>query len=145
MFSEQAFSGEYLHSIDEKGRLTIPVKFRPALAEGMYITRGLDGCLFVYPPQAWRALAEQVAKLPLTETAARHFSRMIFSSTECRLDKQGRILLPQHLREHAGLDNEAVIIGVNSRLEIWNPERWRELTALMEEQQFAEQLSSLEI
>jgi len=92
------FAGEFEHTVDAKGRLTIPVKFREALADGLYLTRGLDGCLFAYPPDAWRQIAEQVANRPLTESGARSFSRMFYSSTECRLDKQGRILIPAQLR-----------------------------------------------
>lgn len=141
------FSGEYEHTIDDKGRLTIPAKFRAKLAEGLFVTRGLDGCLFVLPPDAWEALSEKVASLPLAQGSARLFSRMIYSGTECKLDKQGRILLPPPLREHADIDSEAVVIGVNSRLEIWSKKRWQELITRMEEESglIAEQLASLGI
>ncbi|MBC7249274.1 MAG: division/cell wall cluster transcriptional repressor MraZ [Anaerolineae bacterium] len=139
------FSGEFEHTVDAKGRVTIPAKFRDALADGLYLTRGLDGCLFAYPPDAWRQIAEQIADRPLTENGARSFSRMLYSSTECRLDKQGRILIPAQLREYAAIENEAVIIGMNSRLEIWSKERWREFTAKMMEEVFAQQMSGLGI
>jgi len=141
------FSGEYEHTIDDKGRLTIPAKFRAKLAEGLFVTRGLDGCLFVLPPDAWEALSEKVASLPLAQGSARLFSRMIYSGTECKLDKQGRILLPPPLREHADIESEAVVIGVNSRLEIWSKKRWQELITRMEEESglIAEQLASLGI
>lgn len=141
------FSGEYKHVIDDKGRLTIPADFRPHLAEGFFVTRGLDGCLFVLPPAARDALAEKVANLPLSQAGARLFSRMICSGTECELDKQGRILLPAPLREHADIESEVVIIGVNSRLEIWSEKRWQEQTIKMEEESssIAEQLASLGI
>jgi MraZ protein len=139
------FSGEYTHTVDAKGRLTIPVKFREALAEGLYLIRGLDGCLFAYPPDAWQQIADQVADHPLTENGARSFSRMFFSSTECRLDRQGRILIPAQLREYAAIENEAVIIGMNSRLEIWSKERWQEFTSGMMEDVFAQQMSGLGI
>jgi MraZ protein len=138
------FSGEYEHTVDEKGRLTIPAKFRAGLAEGLFVTRGLDGCLFVFPPSAWRILSEKVANLPLSQASARLFSRMIYSGTECKLDKQGRILLPPPLREYADIESEVVITGVNSRLEIWSKKRWQEQTTRMEEESglMAEQLAS---
>jgi MraZ protein len=165
------FFGEFEHTIDDKGRLTIPVGFRDELAEGMFVSRGLDGCVFVYPLDSWKALVEKVATLPLNKKDARYFSRLIYSGTECKLDKQGRILLPsslrQHaaievnrtrirqdrswlpssLRKHAAIENEVVIIGVNSRLEIWSKERWQEVTAQLENEgaTFAEQLDSLGI
>lgn len=141
------FSGEYEHALDEKWRLIIPAKFRPGLAEGLFVTRGMDGCLFVFPPNAWRILSEQVATLPLSQPGARLFSRMIFSGTECKLDKQGRILLPLPLREHANIENEVVVVGVNSRLEIWSKERWQEQTAKMEDESgsIGEQLTNFGI
>ncbi len=141
------FSGEYEHTIDDKGRLTIPAKFRAKLAEGLFVTRGLDGCLFVLPPDSWEALSEKVASLPLAQGSARLFSRMIYSGTECKLDKQGRILLPPPLREHADIESEVVVIGVSSRLEIWSNKRWQELITRMEEESglIAEQLASLGI
>ena len=106
------FSGEHDHTVDDKGRLIIPAKFRAGLAEGLFITRGLDGCLFVFPPNAWRVLSEKVADLPLSEASARLFSRMIYSGTECKLDKQGRILLPPPLRGHANMESGVVVLGV---------------------------------
>jgi len=141
------FSGEYEHTIDDKGRLTIPAKFRAKLAEGLFVTRGLDGCLFVLPPDSWEALSEKVASLPLAQGSARLFSRMIYSGTECKLDRQGRILLPPPLREHGDIESEVVVIGVNSRLEIWSKKRWQELITRMEEESglIAEQLASLGI
>ncbi len=141
------FLGEYEHAIDDKGRLTIPAKFRAGLAEGVLVTRGLDGCLFVLPPAAREALSEKVANFPLSQASARLFSRMIYSGTECKLDKQGRILIPPTLRDHANIESEVVVIGVNSRLEIWSKERWQEMTTRMEEESgsIAEQLTSLGI
>jgi MraZ protein len=141
------FSGEYEHAVDDKGRLIIPAKFRPGLAEGLFVTRGLDGCLFVLPPATWRALSEKMADLSLVQASARLFSRMIYSGTECKLDKQGRILLPPPLRAHADIESEVVITGVDSRLEIWSKKRWQELTVKMEEESgsIAEQLASLGI
>jgi len=87
-------SGEYEHTVDDKGRLIIPAKFRARLAEGLFVTRGLDGCLFIFPPDRWKDLSEKMANLSLVQASARLFSRMIYSGIECKLDKQGRILLP---------------------------------------------------
>ena len=141
------FSGECEHTLDEKGRLIIPVKFRAGLADGLFITRGLDGCLFGFPPNTWRELSEKVSDLPLSHAGARLFSRMIFSGTECKLDKQGRVLIPPPLRAHANIESEVVITGVDTRLEIWGKERWQEMTVKMEEQSsfIGEQLTNLGI
>jgi MraZ protein len=141
------FFGEFEHTIDDKGRLTIPARFRDELADEVFVSRGLDGCLFVYPPDSWEALVEKVATLPLSKRDARYFSRLICSGSECKLDKQGRILLPSSLREYAAIKSEVVIIGVNSRLEIWSRERWQVVTAQLENEgaTFAEQLDSLGI
>ena len=141
------FSGEYEHVLDEKGRLIIPAKFRAHLADGLFVTRGLDGCLFVFPPDTWREMSEKVSNLPLAHPGARLFSRMIFSGTECKLDRQGRILIPPPLRAHANIESEVVITGVDSRLEIWSKERWQEMTTKMEEESsfIAEQLTNLGI
>jgi MraZ protein len=147
MGSPPQFSGEYEHTLDEKGRLIIPAKFRAGLAQGSFITRGMDGCLFIFPPNAWKDLSEKVGNLPINEAHARLFSRMIFSGTECKLDRQGRILLPPSLREHAEIENEVVVIGVNSRLEIWSKKRWQEQTTRMEEESssIGEQLTNFGI
>ncbi len=141
------FSGEFRHSIDEKGRLIIPVKFRPALKEGMFLTRGLDGCLFIFPSSTWNELAQKVKELPLTNPAARAFSRLVLSGEECQMDKLGRILIPAHLREFAGLDNSAVIVGQGNRIEVWSERRWKELVERFtkEEEAFAEQFKELGI
>ncbi|MBM4465617.1 MAG: division/cell wall cluster transcriptional repressor MraZ [Chloroflexi bacterium] len=141
------FSGEHEHTLDDKGRLTIPAKFRAGLAEGLFITRGMDGCLFVFPPNAWKIISEKVANLPLSDPNARLFSRMIFSGLECKLDRQGRILLTPPMRDHANIESEVVVIGVNSRLEIWSKERWQGQTTRMEEESssIGEQLTSFGI
>lgn len=141
------FSGEYEHTVDDKGRLIIPAKFRPDLEAGLFVTRGLDGCLFVLPPKTWEELSAKVAKLPLAQAGARLFSRMIYSGAECELDKQGRILLPAPLRAHADIESNVVVTGVNSRLEIWSQKRWQEITTKMEEESslIAEQLTDLGI
>ncbi|MFQ6058211.1 MAG: division/cell wall cluster transcriptional repressor MraZ [Anaerolineae bacterium] len=140
-------SGEYRHSIDDKGRVIIPAKFRAALADGVYVTRGLDGCLFAFPLDAWEAMAQKLVKLSLMSRDARYFSRMMFSGDVFPLDKLGRINLPAPLLDHANIEvgQEVVIVGVNSRLEIWSTERWRRVTERIEKESdlFAEQLAEL--
>ncbi|SCG83202.1 Protein mraZ [Proteiniborus sp. DW1] len=119
------FIGEYQHSIDSKGRLIVPAKFREGLGDVFIITKGLDNCLFVYPKSEWTILEEKLKLLPLTRKDARAFVRFFFSgATECELDKQGRILIPGNLREHCKIDKDAVIIGVSNRVEIWSKEEW---------------------
>jgi MraZ protein len=141
------FSGECEHTIDDKGRLIVPAKFRADLDEGLFVTRGLDGCLFVFPLNTWKELSEKMANLSLVKASARLFSRMIFSGVECTLDKQGRILLPPPLRAHANIESEVVITGVRNRLDIWSKKRWQEMTTRMEEESssIAEQLADLGI
>lgn len=119
------FIGEYQHSIDEKGRLIIPSKFREDLGYEFVMTKGLDGCLFVYPKKEWEVLENKLKSLPLTNKDARAFIRFFFSgASECILDKQGRVLVPSNLREHSKLEKDAVIIGVSTRLEIWSKSMW---------------------
>ena len=121
------FMGEFQHTVDSKGRLAIPSKFREELGENFIITRGLDGCIFVYPMNEWSNMEGKLKSLPLTKADARAFVRFFFSgATECEVDKQGRILLPQNLRDHAGIDKEAVIIGVSTRVEVWAKEKWQD-------------------
>jgi len=118
--------GEYQHAIDAKGRLIMPARFREELGDTFIVTRGLDQCLFVYPMDEWRILETRLKSLPMTQGNARAFVRFLFSgATECTLDKQGRILLPSHLREHAGITKDVVIIGVSTRAEIWAREHWQ--------------------
>lgn len=117
--------GEYKHNIDSKGRLIIPSKFRNDLGERFIVTRGLDGCLFGYPLEAWSALEEKLKKLPLAKKETRAFTRFFYSAaTECELDKQGRINIPQSLRQHADLEKACYVVGVSDRFEIWSEERW---------------------
>ncbi|MFM1650494.1 division/cell wall cluster transcriptional repressor MraZ [Brevibacillus sp. B_LB10_24] len=119
------FMGEYQHSIDEKGRLTIPAKFRDELGSSFVITRGLDQCLFVYPMDEWKVIEEKLKSLPFTKADARAFTRFFFSgATECEWDKQGRVNIPVNLRQHAKLAKECVVIGVSNRVEIWSKEGW---------------------
>lgn len=119
------FMGEYQHTLDTKGRLIIPARFREELGEKFVVTRGLDNCLFVYPLSEWSILEEKLKSLPLTKADARRFVRFLFSgATECQLDKQGRINLPVNLRQYAHIDKDVVVIGVSTRVEIWASEVW---------------------
>jgi MraZ protein len=142
------FLGEFSHALDEKGRLTIPARFRDELAGGLVITRGIDHCLSVYPRQGWNDLAERIAQLPLSQRNARNFSRLMFSGAADFIpDRQGRVLIPQALRDYAGLDSEAIIIGLYDKLEIWGPDNWTMVRAEVEEnpESIAEQLQELGI
>ena len=117
--------GEYQHILDDKGRVIMPSKFREDLGLNFIMTKGLDNCLFVYPKEEWAILEEKLRSLPLTNRDARAFVRFFFAgATECTLDKQGRVLIPGNLREHARLMKDAVIIGVSTRIEIWSKEEW---------------------
>mgnify|MGYP002627911445 CR=1 FL=1 len=123
------FMGEYNHTIDAKGRLIIPSRFRELLGEEFVLTKGLDGCLFIYPMDEWNAFEEKLRALPLTNKNARTFTRFfVAGATNCELDKQGRILLPPVLREYANLQKDVVLAGVLSRVEIWDKDRWLENT-----------------
>lgn len=119
------FIGEYQHTLDTKGRIIIPSKFREELGEEFVMTKGLDNCLFVYPKNEWAILEEKLKTLPLTNRDARAFIRFFFAgASEGSLDKQGRVLIPANLREHSKLDKDAVVIGVSTRMEIWSKEEW---------------------
>ena len=121
------FLGEYQHNIDPKGRLIIPSKFRELLGEQFVITKGLDGCLFVYPLDGWHELEDKLKSLPLTQRDARAFARIFFSgASEGELDKQGRVLLPPNLRTYAHITKETMIIGVGTRFEIWDLDTWQQ-------------------
>lgn len=120
------FIGEYAHTIDEKGRLAVPVKFRAAFANGAVVTRGMDSCLYIYPKAEWEELASQLAALPISQANARAFARlMLAGASDLELDKQGRAVIPAHLRTHAGLKNQAVVAGLYNRLEVWEPKSWQ--------------------
>ena len=119
------FMGEYNHTIDAKGRLIIPSKFRELLGEEFVLTKGLDGCLFIYPMDEWEAFEEKLRALPLTNKNARTFSRFfVAGATTCELDKQGRILVPGTLREYAGLEKDVILAGNLDRIEVWSKDRW---------------------
>ncbi|MGX6978502.1 division/cell wall cluster transcriptional repressor MraZ [Vagococcus elongatus] len=128
------FMGEYKHNIDAKGRLIMPAKFREELGEKFIVTRGLDGCLFGYPLNEWTHLEEKLKELPLAKKDARTFVRFFYSAaTECEIDKQGRINIPQTLRHHAELEKSCVVIGVSDRIEIWSEEKWQTFSEDAEE------------
>jgi len=119
------FMGQFQHSLDTKGRLIIPAKFRDILDLSFVLTKGLDKCLFVYPKDEWSLLEQKLKALPFTQKDARAFIRFFFAgAVETEIDKQGRILIPPHLREHAHIDRDVVIIGVSNRAEIWSRELW---------------------
>ncbi|RYL92865.1 division/cell wall cluster transcriptional repressor MraZ [Sporolactobacillus sp. Y61] len=120
------FMGEFTHNIDDKGRLIIPSKFRDELGETFVITRGLDQCLFVYPQSEWHRIEDKLKALPFTKKDARAFTRFFFSgASECGLDKQGRVSINLPLRNYAGLEKECTVIGVSTRLEIWDSKTWK--------------------
>ena len=128
------FLGEFEHTIDDKGRLTIPAKFRPELEGGVVVTRGLDGCLWAYSRSEWEILAGKIAQMPTTNQAARNFARFMFSSAfDSVPDRQGRVIVPQNLRDYAGIANEAVVIGVMNRVELWNPQKWSQVVNTVED------------
>ena len=119
------FIGEFQHTIDAKGRLIMPARFRDELGDTFVLTKGLDNCLFIYPKTEWQVVQTKLKALPLTNKDARAFVRFFFSgASECEADKQGRVLIPSNLREHAGLERDVVVIGVANRAEIWSKELW---------------------
>ncbi len=118
--------GEYEHSLDAKGRLIMPVKLRNDIGEKFIITKGLDGCLFVFSQTEWSNFESKLKELPLTNKNARDFVRFFLSgATECEIDKQGRFLIVNNLRTYANIEKEVIIIGVGTRIEIWNKETWK--------------------
>lgn len=140
------FIGEYSHSVDEKGRLSIPVKFRDELAVGCILTRGLDGCLWLYPQEEWNKIARQISELPITQKNARSFARFVLSGAmDLKVDKAGRINLPKYLADYAEIKGKVVVIGIDDRLEIWSAEKWESFKAEMEKnsEEVAENLAEI--
>ncbi len=122
--------GEYEHSLDVKGRLIMPAKLREDMGEKFIITKGLDGCLFGFSQTEWSNFEEKLKTLPLTNKNARDFVRFFLSGAiECEIDKQGRFLIASNLREYANMEKDVVIIGVGTRLEIWNRDKWKNYTS----------------
>jgi MraZ protein len=141
------FTGEYRHTVDDKGRVAVPARFRTQLAEGAFVSRWLDACLAIHTRSGWDALAAKVAELPITDQGSRLFQRFIFAgAVEVEVDRQGRILLPAFLREAAGLDGEAVVVGSRDHAEIWAPARWDDYRrALDDAQELAQAFEGLGI
>lgn len=138
--------GEYNHTVDAKGRLIVPSKFREQLGDEFVVTKGLDGCLFAYENTEWKALEEKLHALPLTNKSARKFARFFLAgASACEVDKQGRILLPSILREFAGIDKDAVLVGVGSRIEIWSKESWTNANVYDDMEEIAENMEGLGI
>ena len=140
------FLGEFDHSLDDKGRLAIPAKFRPELSQGLVLTRGLDRCLFAWPMAEWSAVAEKLGRLSLMHAEARRLQRLLFAgAVDTQLDRLGRVLVPAFLRSYAGLQDAAVVAGVLNRIEIWDRAQWAAERNAAEEQsaELAEHLSSL--
>ncbi|MFN3762119.1 MAG: division/cell wall cluster transcriptional repressor MraZ [Anaerolineae bacterium] len=126
------FLGEYIHTIDDKGRLVVPAKFRNALAGGMVITKGVDRCLVIYPMETWQAYRERISALPMMDRDARDLRRLVFAgAVDIVPDTQGRFVIPPSLREYAGLDGQVVIAGCDTYIELWNPEEWAKVQARM--------------
>ena len=141
------FIGEYAHAIDNKNRIIIPSKFREELGQKFVLTKGLDGCLYVYTLNEWKKLEEKLQKLPLTNKNARAFARFFFSgANEIETDKQFRTLISQNLLEYANIKKDIISIGVSNRIEIWSKEKWDEYNALnIDYDNIAEQMSELGI
>ncbi|MCM1282567.1 MAG: division/cell wall cluster transcriptional repressor MraZ [Muribaculaceae bacterium] len=140
------FMGEYSHTVDAKGRMIVPSRFREKLGNEFVVTKGLDGCLFVYSHEEWARIEENLREKPLTSKDARKFLRFFFAgAASCEVDKQGRILLPANLREYAGIDKEVVSLGVYSRVEIWSKERYEEGGDFEDMDEIAEHMAELGI
>jgi MraZ protein len=142
------FLGEYQHLVDQKGRVILPAKFREDLADGLVVTKGLEECLFVYTPAEWAKQEGKIAETPLTGQDSRAFQRTFFSGAAKAVpDKQGRVLIPQNLRDYASLTKDVVIIGVGGRAEIWDKSKWNKYSAEAEAgySDIAERLTGLGI
>ena len=138
--------GEYEHSLDAKGRLIMPSKLRIDIGESFIITKGLDGCLFVFSQNEWNNFETKLKTLPLSDKNARNFVRFFLSgATECEIDKQGRFLIPANLREVAKLDKDVMIVGVGTRLEIWNKDIWQKCEENISADEIAENMTMLGI
>ncbi len=119
------FTGEYRHTVDDKGRIAVPAKFRAQLDQGSMVSGWLDDCLAIHTRSAFEALADKIAALPIGDQRARSFQRYVFSTaSDAEMDKQGRILLPANIRAFVGLTDEAVFVGARDHAEIWAPDRW---------------------
>jgi len=138
--------GEYEHSLDSKNRIIMPSKFRDDIGEKFIVTKGLDGCLFAYSISEWKNFEEKLRSLPLSNKDARAFSRFFFAgATDCILDKQGRFLIPSNLRDFAELEKDLIIVGMNSRIEIWAKSKWKSVDEQISADEIAEKMEMLGI
>jgi MraZ protein len=140
------FVGQYEHAIDQKGRVAIPAKFRRVFKREAVVTKGLDGCLFVFAREKWQKMATGIGQLPVSKSSARLYARLILAgASEAEFDNQGRILLPAYLRSYAGLKNQVVVIGLYDRVEIWDKKKWGKMIGKVENEagKIAEDLSEL--
>lgn len=138
------FMGEYNHTIDAKGRLIVPSKFREQLGNEFVITKGLDGCLFVYSNEEWENVQQSFREKSVASKDARKFMRFFFAgAATCEVDKQGRILIPNNLREYAGIEKDVVSVGVMSRVEIWSKDKWLENSDYDDMDEIAENMAEL--
>ncbi len=138
------FIGEYEHSVDTKGRVIMPAKLREDIGDKFILTKGLDGCLFAYSQKEWTNFEEKLKTLPLTNKNAREFIRFFLAGAiECEIDKQGRFLIPGNLRSYSKLDKEIVIIGVGTRIEIWNKQEWMQNEENISADEIAENMDKL--
>lgn len=143
MVDSAGFVGEYLHSLDLKGRIALPVRFREVLGSRFVLGRGLDKCLFIYPLDEWARVLEKVKAMPLSQREARNFARYFLSgAVEVEPDKQGRITVPSNLREYAGLEKDVYVLGVGTRIEIWDKATW-ESTRMEIEENFSDLAESV--
>ena len=139
------FMGEYNHSIDAKGRIIVPAKFREELGDEFVVTLGLDGCLFLYPNAEWEEFVAQLKQLPGNRQARQLQRYFLAGAVNCEVDKQGRILIPAKLREHAKLEKEVVFVGVLGKIEIWSKEQWDANNDFGNVESIAENMSELGI
>ena len=138
------FMSEYNHTVDTKGRLIVPSKFREQLGDEFVVTKGMDGGLFVYANDDWSAFEQKLTSLPLINKEARKFARFFLAgAAQVEVDKQGRILLPANLRQFAGLEKDVVLVGVGSRIEIWSRENWENMDADSDMDDIAATMESL--
>ena len=138
--------GEYEHSLDAKGRLIMPAKLREDIGEKFIITKGLDGCLFAFSIVEWKNFEEKLRSLPISNKDARKFSRFFFAGAiECEIDKQGRFLISSNLREFAELEKDVIIVGMDSRIEIWSKEKWNKFDEDISADEIAEKMEMLGI
>ena len=144
LVTNRVFMGEYNHTVDAKGRVIIPAKFREALGDAFVVTKGLDGCLFVFAMDEWSSFEEKLRTLPIANKDARKFTRFFLAgAADVEPDKQGRVLIPNNLREFGGLTKDVVLVGVSNRVEIWDKERYEESTEFDDMDEIAEHMADL--